>query len=64
MELEAPSPIPLNDASKRTESDEVAYVLLEDCAIFIVEDSNNISKLPEATWIYIVGSSDFDNTGF
>jgi hypothetical protein len=64
VELEAPSPIPLNDASQLTESDDVAYELIEDCTIFIVEDSNNITKLPKVTWIYVVGSSDSNNTGF
>ena len=54
----------LGNVPHRSESDEVAYVLLEYCTILIVDDSNNISKLPEATWIPIVSSSDADNASF
>ena len=62
--MDAPSTIPIDDASQHIESDEVAYVLLEDCNIYIVGDADKISKLPEATWITVVHFSDSNNSGF
>ena len=62
--MDAPFATPIVDISQRLESDEVAYILIEDCNIFIVENPNKGSKLPEATWITIVDSSDSDNSCF
>ena len=64
METDAPSVTPLVITSQRTKSNEVAYVLLEDCTICIFCDCNSASNLPEATWIPVVGSSDSDNPYF